>query len=74
MEDDGRLFGIMFEGRRSTGVADESRRSVNDRADAEEPGRSVKDRTEAFDLDLACLGRAFITVSGASSKVSYCLH
>ena len=67
---EGRLPGKMLEGRRSTGVVDESRRSVNDRIDAED-GRSVKDRAEAFDLDRVCLSGGLVTVSEASSNVSY---
>ena len=66
-----RLPGRMLEGRRSTGVVEESRRSVNDRTDADEEGRSVKDRAEAFDLVRVCLSGGLITVSGASSNVSY---
>ena len=71
IESESRLSDNMLEGRRSTGVVEESRRSVNGRADADEEGRSVKDRADAFDLDRVCLSGGLVIVSGASSNVSY---
>ena len=70
-EDEGGRFIERFEGLRSTGVEDESRRSVNDRTAETVDDRSVRERAEAFDLDLVCGMRGLCTLSGASSKVSY---
>ena len=63
---EGRLSAKICGGRWSTGVEDDSRRSVSERMEVED----VNDRAEAFDRDLVGFGRGLITSSVASSKVS----
>ena len=52
IDSDGRLSDCIFVGRRSTGVEEDSWRSVNDRADdVTEEERSVRDLADAFERD-----------------------